>query len=180
MEEALLAILRANLLAQTAYTPQAERFVQNVPISFMPPVSTQSTAYYNPMEGIKINRQAMNNPNLRNMLLGITRHEILHGLDKSISDRYSFEKNDLGNSLNFINTLNQTNPFSGRNMTQWLNDLQYSQDYSMRNLEGFAQYGGPQGQYSLLSPPNISQYYKNIYQPVEKQLNYNPMFPALR
>ena len=171
--DSLLNILLNNLMAQTAYTPQALEQISKVPVSLRN-YSTSGLASYDPNRGVELTPEVLSDPHA----LRILRHEMAHALDENVSRQYGLQTNKPTSSAGFYPTFEQALPTEIGNLFKWLAETGYlAKNPEVQNIEGFAQYGAG-GQYSLLSPPPVSKYYENLYIPMSKNINYSPMFQA--
>ncbi len=189
----MLNTLRENVLAQTAYTPQAKAYLRTVPLSVLATDTKffgQNNApggMYNGGQGISINPEFLT-PGNQNAGY-ILRHELGHALDANINAEADMSYYPQGkysaDSFEFMKSLLK-NPRLAAPIQQFLapyyqaaGQQEWNAPFDYRHMgdtEGFAEFG-TQGQNALLTP--VGSYYKNVYAPMSlAPLNYSPVFPV--
>ena len=133
-------------------------------------------AEYTPQEGIKLDQKnVLGNPQ---QALEILKHEMAHAMDRNVNAQYQESADKPANSLDFFKTFQNADPNEVLRLARWLMETGYPQNnLNVSDIEGFAQYGSG-GQNSLLSHPDIAKFYKDIYLPMNKNINYSPVFPS--
>ncbi len=160
--------LRQQVLNQTAYTPQAKAYLQDVPINTWtnPSIPTWGGVYNG--ENVAINPHFVN-PNNQQYSLDTLRHEFIHALDAQANGEYipaSFprENNATLNSYGMYDkmTPQQQKFFTGPN-GYGFDRGSIPQNNRTRDTEGLA-FWGQNGQNVLLNP-TLAPFYKDAYIP---------------
>lgn len=187
-----LSVLRQQILDQHAFTPQAAKYLQTVPLelnSGNPPFyglytpSSQGDASFSPL--ISLNREIFDKTHQPATLPAeVLTHEFIHALDSNVNNPLPASVPaggaNSGNSTDAYSQIKKHNPaFFQQELSSFLS--RYGQpnqsiDPNTKNVESFAQTGSRLGNKVLLQPPSGD--FNNIFQPVDKvPINYSPIYP---
>ncbi len=191
-----LNALVQNTLDQTAYTPQARTFIQNnVPIDyyntpktfspmFMPAMAAAITIPNETNPNVVIKSQYLNHSpsqSTNSFAVEALRHELAHSMDANVNQSpfANYVGNigtTLANSYQFNPTVKNNGGYPGLN--SFLNSYRVSGSLAPQtaDVESFAKIGGQLGQNVMLQNPNVADYYRNIYIPMSKVINYSPVY----
>lgn len=179
-DRAKLNILKNNVLAQTAYTPQVAEAIRKT--QFIPygggDMSSQknlSGGFTNGYDNnIYINRHTLNSPGA----VDVARHELLHNFDNRA---YGLTGNrGFGDSNGFGKDLKREDSERYNHITQSKlvkNPALYKNNDRTRDIETYAYYGQP-GQRILNDNQKIADRYRNVYVPASKNINASPVYPS--
>lgn len=175
-----LETLRSNVLDQYAFTPQAEKYLRNIPLAIK---NGNFLGQYDPNHTVNMNPGAflLKNPNIPAEVMA---HEFMHATDQNINatedasmPRYN---QNSGDSYGFSGQFNnKPNPFS-EELASFLKNYQekgQSLPDQTKDTEGFAQTGARLGNKVLNTP--VGQDYSGIFLPISKvRPNYSPIYPV--
>ncbi len=165
-----LETLKQNLLDQTPYTPQAENEIKNN-MNFYPIVGETNAGGMASLNDIMLNPNFTEIPEYQ---MEVGRHEALHNLDDSMWD--SSDVNSFGDSTGFAKEIKQNMPGVHSDIKNRMDNsgLYDPKNIQSLNMENFAFAGSDPN--IMLSP--LANRYKNIYQPMSKEINYSPVYPS--
>lgn len=166
-----LRILTKNMIDQTAYTPAAQQRIQSLPKDMMQDAEGAPLGQYRrDADKLFMNEAVMQNREGA-LPAEIFRHEAGHSMDQNILGKSvpygGFSSGAYGDVLGSNNpgfTTYMQRPFP-QNPTPQLQDT-----------ESFAQ-GASLGEKILLNQL-LKDRYSNIYQPMNKKINYSPKYPT--
>lgn len=181
MDQARLNALKANLISQTAYTPDVQAQIENV--QFIPygggRVSSQDNLSAGLADGsgnIYINRNTLDNPYYA---ITTARHELLHNFDDNLY-RSTDKGGSFGNSDGFSDELkNRVQGWYDQIVKGTLrsNPGLYQPNKRTDDIESYAYYG-QEGPKVLNQDPEIAKRYTGMYAPYEKNINASPLYPS--
>lgn len=168
-----LQILRKNTLDQTAYTPQAQTAIQKLPLNSYG--GGQMSSWANQSGGVAGSGWAAINKNVLNSnqsSVPIFRHEAIHALDANVAQQSSarFPINSFG-ITNSMSTPQRA--YISRKLN---NSPQLYGEQTQSDPEGMAYLG--MGSNRIVSDPHVGNFYKNLYLPMSKNINYSPVYPS--
>ena len=178
-----LLTLKSNVLAQQNFTPEAQDYLNKIPITYG--ASGRALGEY--YRGDGSNDQALGriqiNPDTFEhgaMLPGeVLTHEYLHALDANVNRddfaSYPANGNSSGDSYGFLDNYEDKVPVKYQEgLKNFLKS--YPEDPYVYDQESFAQYAAPQANKVLLGPMGSS--YSKIFNPSSKSLNFSPIYPT--
>jgi len=185
-----LETLRKNVLDQTAYTPQAEKYIKKMPLRLLTAKDTKGSnaakgafvmgQYNSAKGGITVHPNGLNPKNRGDRVVGTLRHEITHSLDENVNNRdepnasYVKRGRTSGNSYLFEDKVAKNDPKYAKYLKKFLSNYMDA-DQRMRDTESFAEYGS-NGSSVMRSP--LAPDYRDIYVPATKNLLYSPVYPS--
>lgn len=162
-----------NTKDQTSYTPKALKAMnQSGYYADVPNTNTGGGAQFG---SVYINPQTLNNPDTNGV--ATMRHENLHNMDSNMWGQSS-AKEDLGNSVGFNYQLGDTYPRINGQITKMMGNSKLYDlgNYQSNDMEKFA-YSGMNPNVMLVAQA-LANRYSQIYQPMSKNINYSPVYPA--
>lgn len=182
---ALKALIQ-NTIDQTAYTPQAQAYINSLPINYynkpttytpaQPPLPDTALGVENGNTGIVLKGSLLGNDTP--LPVEVLRHELIHSLDANANSNQpaSFirQGKNTGDSMWFGGKMTNNNAIQSF-LQSYKQPGEATLNPDTRDIESFAQFGS-QGQSALLNPNTFSDY-SGIYQPISKALNYSPVYP---
>ena len=188
-----LNVLRKNVLDQLPFTPQAQRFIENLPLysedmgkgmlgvtsTSRPPMSPPQVDY----RDVGISPRVFAEGHPQDLPAEVATHEFLHTLDRNISPGQDNTGNPIpqnsNNSQGFYGSLEEISQNLGDEINSFLSSYKNAiakQGGYIKDTEGFAQTGALLGPDALTSP--VGNFYDQIFAPVDKPMNYSPVFPT--
>ena len=184
-----LNILKKNLFDQTAFTPEAQQYLNNIPLYSLNDMGKNAlgVTYTEraPASNAPVNYRDIGiNPRVfdtssrmpKYMPAEVMTHEFLHAMDKNISHGPDATGNPLPPNANgsqgFYKTLTQKPSDLRTNINGFLQGYNPSQAFT-RDTEGYAQTGAVLGNNALNS--SVGNFYDQVFAPVEKTMNYSPV-----
>lgn len=162
--------LRANVMAQTAYTPQARAYLSKLPMNVFQQAVNGPLGMYNQGRGVGVGNQVLNN---RKLAPEVLRHEMVHAMDKGINLPRPVSMPGVGATSGDSYMFTQKMP-NNSILNAFLN--RYQNKPQVRDTEGYAQFGA-QGQNVLLNK-QVGSAYSNIYRPMTPAIRYSPIYPV--
>lgn len=173
-------ILKNNLYAQTAYTPEARRVIDGMKFELTKEPGLYGQ-YNSRTNTIFINPETLRNPKFA---LENIRHEINHALDDNVRNANMITNTD---SAGFYPEYQETGtPKQKKDLQKFYNrefdsygKEKKSVPQRLADIEGFAQTGAPKGQNVLVdAPKGVQPMYEGVYQPFSPAPNYSPVYNA--
>lgn len=183
-----------NTLDQTSYTPAAQEQIKRMPVTVQnlkggtlgmygfdgSPTNAGITLSYNlfnrskPNVSISPEQQTSINNYANARAVEVLRHEFNHSFDSNITQTSTPAS---GNSNGFYSEMTRPENLTpmARNTANFVNN--YHGTPTVNDRESFAQYGSG-GQNVYLDKTTLSQRYNNIFSPMNKKMNYSPIFMA--
>lgn len=176
-EQSTLKALMQNTIDQTPYTPEAIRYLRNMPIGLYGDeknsniLNTKAAGYYSPTEGVKINTR-----HLGNNAVNTLRHEILHSMDSNVNSDVPMSYKPLWgkqiNSFGFFSDLLKKLPKAAKYYDPTRMSDIYEDNDRVKDTESLAYFGSNPNRAMLNMPNNYNQ----IYIPMSKKMDYSPRF----